>query len=75
MANCNCISEINGKLKEYGAECLTNMFGPPEATIATYVEKKIRGKKVPHVIASYCPFCGIKYERKADVKAEAHSNA
>lgn len=61
---CNCFSQINEHLKPYGAELLCNLFGPPQAIISTYREKVTRGKKVPLVFATFCPFCGVKYPKK-----------
>lgn len=72
MGECNCIADINEKLKEYNAAIMVNLFGPPRATVTTYTEKKIRGKRTPIVMASFCPFCGMQY---ADSKRKASSDA
>jgi hypothetical protein len=53
-------------LKPLGGQLLCNLFGPPRAIVSTYQltpEKGKRRKKVPYVIASYCPFCGTKYAK------------
>lgn len=64
MSECDCIATVNGapQLKESGAQIIVNLLGPPRATVATYVEKKVRGKKPPIIFASYCPFCGKAYQ-------------
>jgi hypothetical protein len=62
---CDCIKNTNELLKPYGAVVMSSLFGPPEACVETYTEKKIRGKRTPVLMASFCPFCGVKYERSA----------
>jgi hypothetical protein len=61
--DCNCFSQINEHLKTYGGELLCNLLEPPRAIISTYREKAVRGKKMPIVFASFCPFCGGKYPK------------
>jgi hypothetical protein len=63
---CECIHEMDQALKKEGynaAIVCTLMSAPPRAVIETYKPKSGRnaGKKPPVVIASYCPFCGLKY--------------
>lgn len=65
-AECICFSQMDEKLKPHGAALLCNLFGPPRAIVSTYqllAEKGKRRKKVPYVLASFCPFCGVKYGR------------
>lgn len=68
MADCNCISEVNKDLAARGenAAIVTNLFGPPRATVGTYEVRKIRGKRAPILVASYCPFCGREYEDRSN---------
>lgn len=63
---CNCLSEMDGALKAGGynaAIVCTLMSAPSRAVIETYKPKTGRGagKKPPVVIATFCPFCGVKY--------------
>lgn len=63
---CKCISEMNEHLKPHGGEILINLFGPPRAFISTHQLDAPKGKrkpKVPYVMATFCPFCGVKYPR------------
>lgn len=63
---CNCFSQINEHLATYGGELLCNLFGPPRAIVSTYREPKKGGhrKKMPIVLATFCPFCGNKYPKE-----------
>lgn len=59
---CDCIKETNALLAEHNAAIVTNLFSSPKAFVETYVVKPKRGFKAPKLQASYCPFCGVKYE-------------
>jgi hypothetical protein len=61
---CKCFERFNAKYKEFNGELNYNMLdNPPRVLLATLQIKTGRGqKKPPHVVASYCPFCGEKYE-------------
>lgn len=66
---CDCIHEMNRKLKEQfpesNTQLLYNLFGPPMAVIGTCkADDKVRKKPVI-VMAKYCPFCGGLYDKAA----------
>ena len=70
---CDCIEQINRQLAERKAEITQRLMlsndlhdlsiSPP--VIATrWTGKKPRGKNLPILPASYCPFCGEKYSEE-----------
>lgn len=60
---CDCIKKINEELKEIPNTMLdTPIIGPQRTFVATCKrDDKVRGKP-KYIFATYCPFCGIKYE-------------
>lgn len=67
---CNCIEEVDTKLAEYNIRILVPMFiiprggGKPEPRVfveTVKIDTKKRAK-TPAVFATFCPFCGLKYE-------------
>lgn len=66
---CNCIAEINAMLVEHNTTLVTTMFRDPDTcVVSTDRIKTLRnGKKAALVIASFCPFCGVKYQPKAAI--------
>lgn len=61
---CECISKINARLKQDAPNTVlvTNLFGLPRCVILTSKERSdIRGKPAI-LMATYCPFCGAKYQ-------------
>jgi hypothetical protein len=64
---CHCLTEIDELLAEHnGRLSLTISFGTGGAypTIMTEkIDKKKRGQ-TPVILPTYCPFCGLKYEKK-----------
>jgi hypothetical protein len=73
---CNCIQEINARLKEHRV-CLSVAYQPltgksPVAAVPlvrrdTWNFEKRRGKP-RDIIATFCPWCGVRYEA-AEVEA------
>ena len=65
---CDCITTINGLLSEKNTRlAVTISWGTGDAypTIMTEkVETKKRGTS-PVVIPTFCPFCGVKYEKRS----------
>lgn len=60
---CDCIKETNELLKEHNAALVTNLFSKtPMAFVETYILEKKRGAKAPKFQATFCPFCGVRYE-------------
>lgn len=66
---CNCADEINEDLKPRNARLafgfsLNRGTGALNVAPALIETEKIapRGKKPPTVMATFCPFCGVKYE-------------
>ena len=66
---CNCITDIDEKLKPRNTRLALTITLTKDLdafpTIATEQIDKARGKpKAVSMIPSYCPFCGVKYERE-----------
>ncbi len=74
---CDCISQVQAKLEETGKNTkldipitfsLTGKLGADRVTVATCKrDNKKREKPLP-VFASYCPFCGERYESEEAVE-------
>lgn len=70
--NCDCITQINKKLAEQNLELdviFVNIMTTFDASlgIGTHWKdsnKKIRGKKPTSILVTFCPFCGMKAEKK-----------
>lgn len=59
---CGCISEVSNMLREHNAALTTTMFARPERVIvSTYKIDSSKRGKIPHMLASFCPFCGASY--------------
>jgi len=62
---CSCIERIDEKLKERNTKlCLAISFSGESTKVLIGTEKidtKKRGKPA-NLLASYCPFCGKKYD-------------
>lgn len=68
---CNCISNINADLKSHNTLLVFTLLGnPPRVIIDTTQIETGRGKKkAVAVVATYCPFCGERYEDEPAVNA------
>ena len=81
MKTCNCINEVDEKFREENIR-LTGyaLMMPgfrPVATIRTDWVKRAdapKGKKnsPPAMMATFCPFCGVKYADPEPAKVAAH---
>lgn len=60
---CDCMEATNKMLREDHNTILSFTFGTPSRTVLSTMkfDEKKRGKPVA-MIASFCPFCGEKYE-------------
>jgi len=72
---CDCIKEIDDKLKPDG-QCLdATMFGERKATVMLIRTDKwkheSRRGKPSRMIASFCPFCGVKYPTTESLTKDA----
>jgi hypothetical protein len=74
---CNCNERVNEKLKEKNARlafsfCLSSDLSEADAMLMIQTEKvnKAYRGKIPTVIPTFCPFCGVKYVRKDDPATE-----
>ncbi|MNI17824.1 hypothetical protein D3C73_712120 [compost metagenome] len=69
---CDCIDKVNALLAEQNAEIVATLglFGARRrpAIETAKVESRKRGKS-PRLIASFCPFCGEKYEAASAVQS------
>lgn len=68
---CECIDKIDENLKKAGHNTAidvpiifstSGVTAPQKTTVATVKADKSNRKKPARLYASYCPFCGIKYE-------------
>jgi hypothetical protein len=60
----DCVVQIQEQLKEYNTQLETNLFDPTQVFVQTVkVDTKKRGK-AKMVLASYCPFCGVKLTKE-----------
>lgn len=71
---CDCRKRIDEKLASLNGKLATGFCftprGSAQLTLLMQVEKiKPRGKKPPHVLPTFCPFCGEKI--KADKREVA----
>lgn len=67
---CGCRKDVNEKLASsnakigmgllFGFESATMREAPPMIVLEKVDDKK-RGK-IPHLVATFCPFCGVRYE-------------
>lgn len=59
---CNCSKAVNDRLAESGGELLASLFcDPPRIFVATTHRAGVkRKKKLPPVVATFCPFCGVR---------------
>ena len=65
MSDCTCISEINAKLAEHNGELHVTLWPVVRPTIDTQkIERAKRTKRIPLVVATFCPFCGHQYEEQ-----------
>lgn len=65
---CDCIERVDAKLAEHNSKIELPWFGPQLPRLITMKkDAKIRGKPVG-IFATFCPFCGVKYQQKEDVE-------
>lgn len=59
---CNCLDQMNEALRPHGGEIMTSLFSePPRLFVTTtHLANVKRKRKLPLVVATYCPFCGVK---------------
>lgn len=65
---CECVSEMNERLKDHNGRVSIAILMPAaghnnlRARVLVQTEKldRAKRKKLPSVIATYCPFCGEK---------------
>jgi len=74
--NCKCLAKMQSLLNERAMNTVIdyamNFRGQFQGiALRTYPREKGRGKKKPAtVLASYCPFCGKKYEIVKETNAK-----
>lgn len=71
--NCDCVERIDEKLAEQNfALDVSFLLGHDLSLTATTLSvgthwkdpsKKIRGKKPPTIVVTFCPFCGVRTEK------------
>lgn len=69
---CDCIKEMTTLLKEHNTGLVTNL--PSSRTfLETYTIVPKRGFKRPRVAATFCPFCGVRYEPAEENEARGET--
>lgn len=78
---CNCISEVEAKLKETGRNTkldipitfsLTGKLSADRVNVATCKRDDKKREKPLRLFAAYCPFCGEAYESGEAVEQGLH---
>ena len=63
---CDCIEKLNNKLEPHNTAVSVSMDlfggGPDKAVVATVKADDSKRGRPKALIASYCPFCGTKYD-------------
>jgi hypothetical protein len=60
-----CNARVNTLLKERGTRLVVGLLTPDVAALWTEVITPGRGRRPAIMVASYCPFCGEKYDDAA----------
>lgn len=62
-SGCSCIDVLDARpeMVESNTQVLTNWIGPQRSFVSTIKRDEKKRGKPKMVIASYCPFCGVKY--------------
>jgi hypothetical protein len=66
--SCACIGQVNERLLPHNAIVVETFYPVARPVIeTTKLDSKARSKRPPLVIASFCPFCGVKYPETGSV--------
>jgi hypothetical protein len=76
--NCDCVKRINDQLAEQNFALDTSFLLSEKLSSMTMTlsvgthwkdsTKKVRGKKPPTIVVTFCPFCGKKANNEEDPK-------
>ena len=71
--SCDCIETMQAMLEPENARLALTIQWTSGRAFPTIQTEKIapRGKKLPIVVPSYCPFCGVKYAEVSGQKDDA----
>lgn len=78
--NCNCLKEIDDKLREKNLKLVGYAFIMPDFSVVPQLatdwldrDKAPRGKKrsPPAMFASHCPFCGVPVAKAEQASEKA----
>ena len=74
--NCDCITRVDEKLAEQNLALDVTFLisGGMQDTLSVSTHwkdssKKVRGKKPPTIVVTFCPFCGKKATKEDKAKA------
>ncbi|MFH5924588.1 hypothetical protein [Roseomonas xinghualingensis] len=60
---CECISKVNADLAQHNTEIVSTLFQGWAVIETMKKDTKVRKKPVV-VVATYCPFCGVEYQKR-----------
>ncbi len=64
--SCECITAMDEHLKEHNARVVTTLtIRPMTLRVHLQTEKIVPRKPHKGVLATFCPFCGVKYDGDA----------
>jgi hypothetical protein len=58
-----CFRDVNKELAKHNTRLACNLLDPNHVFVETETVEKKRGARPKKLIATHCPFCGVKLEK------------